>query len=677
MKKLISLWLDLKMRAKLILVFSFMVIMTAFVLSVVNIYQTYQEINGDFEYNVAMSMQLAEDHISQISGADEQQQQKELHRIAEAVNGLAMIFDQSSASLVGVGGNQEKPTQITIDDNVARQARDSNQLTVLPIELENGDYLLGLKSLRDEAGQTVGLWGIAIPTAEIEDEIATKVWETVGVAIFALAWAVFWGYIISTSMTRPMQQLAKGMKRVEEGDLTDDINYVAKDEIGQLAVSFNVMQTNMKSLIRQVMVNGDAVSQGSQTVQTAATEGSTATNDIAQSVSELALASEEQAKEIQEVGQVVEQLKAAIDQIAAGAGEQATHVMATSETVHGMVQAIADINQNSAQVVEASETSQEAANEGRQAVDVTVEGMKKIQVAVFDAASQIKELGNRSEQIGQIIQVIDDIAEQTNLLALNAAIEAARAGEHGKGFAVVADQVRRLAEKSSQATKEIAELVKNMQMGTQKSIVAMDLGTAEVENGVNLASQAGTALQSITSNINRATDVMQEIAKATSRLADQSDIVQRAVDNVAAITQENSAATEQMAAGSTQVTRAMVNIAQTAQNNSSTAHQISAAGEQIHVSTAEIAKSAENLVNTVVDLREVVSKFKIIKNDKRCWEVMKCATDICNKCPASQTGEERCWLIAHTWCGGTEQGEAYDKRHQCMNCQYYRVSMGL
>lgn len=677
MKKLTQLWFDLKMRVKLILVFSFMIVMTALVLSLVNIYQTYQEINGDFVHNLEMSMQLAEGSVGHISSADEERLKEELERISEAVEGLAMTFEGNSAKLVGVAGTLEAPSQFTLTDDLVKQAMNSDKLTISSLETENQEYLLGLNPLQDDAGKTVGLWGIAVPTDEVRQEIVAKIWETIGVALFSLAWAVFWGFIISTSMTRPLKQVAKGMKRVEEGDLTEDIDFVAQDEIGQLTRSFNIMQDNMRNLIRQVMVNSDFVAKGSETVLAASTEGSSATNHIAQSVSQLALASEEQAKDIHEVGQVVEQLKAAIDQIAAGAGEQATHVMATSETVHQMVEAIAEINQSSAQVVEASEASQEAANQGSQAVNVTVEGMKRIQVAVFDAANQIQELGNHSEQIGQIIQVIDDIAEQTNLLALNAAIEAARAGEHGKGFAVVADQVRRLAEKSGQATKEIALLVQNMQSGTQKSIVAMDLGTSEVENGVTLATQAGTALGSIIGNINRATDVMQEIAKATARLADQSNKVQQAVDNVAAITEENSAATEEMAAGSTQVTRAMTNVAQTAQNNSSTAHQISAAGEEIHVSTTEIAKSAEHLVTSVLDLREIMGKFRVIKSDKRCWEVMKCSTEICKKCPASKTDEDRCWLIDHTWCGESEQGDAQEKRDQCMQCKYYRKSMGL
>ncbi|ADG81061.1 methyl-accepting chemotaxis sensory transducer [Thermincola potens JR] len=216
--------------------------------------------------------------------------------------------------------------------------------------------------------------------------------------------------------------------------------------------------------------------------RTAGTEEATkATQQVAQTIEQVAKGSTEQSKNVTETVQVMDQVAQSIQQIAAGAGEQSKNVASTTALVENMVKKIDDMAEGMETVKQVSEQNGAVATNGGQAVERTVKGMLQVKDAVFETARKINELGEQSQKIGEIIQVIDDIAEQTNLLALNAAIEAARAGEHGKGFAVVADEVRKLAERSSKATKEIADLITNIQKGTKVAVESMQVGTREVD----------------------------------------------------------------------------------------------------------------------------------------------------------------------------------------------------
>src|SRR3979411_2875700 len=174
--------------------------------------------------------------------------------------------------------------------------------------------------------------------------------------------------------------------------------------------------------------------------------------------------------------------------------------------------------------------------------------MNEIQVVVGQAASKVRELGTLGQKIGAVVETIDDIAEQTTLLALNAAIEAARAGEHGKGFAVVADEVRKLAERSGRETKQIAELIKQVQTGTQEAVAAMDSGAAKVEFGSEKAAQAGQALEEILKAVQDTVRQVGEIASTSQHMASGARSMTDAMHSISAVVGQSSAATEHLAA---------------------------------------------------------------------------------------------------------------------------------
>ncbi len=223
---------------------------------------------------------------------------------------------------------------------------------------------------------------------------------------------------------------------------------------------------------------------------------------------------------------------------------------------------------NANAVSEGSNNAATAAREGSITVSETIQGMESIRSKVGFSAQKVQEMGNRSDQIGAIVETIDDIASQTNLLALNAAIEAARAGEHGKGFAVVADEVRNLAERSSSATKEIGSLIKGIQQTVSEAVSAMNESATEVETGTDRASRAGTALENILKAAESVSEQAQLATNAVAQMGGLSNELVAAADDVSAIVEENTAATEEMAAGSSEITQAIDNIASVSEENS-------------------------------------------------------------------------------------------------------------
>ena len=247
------------------------------------------------------------------------------------------------------------------------------------------------------------------------------------------------------------------------------------------------------------------------------------------------------------------------------------------------------------------------AEHGGQAVRETTAAMTEIQVVVGQAASKVRELGVLGQKIGAVVETIDDIAEQTNLLALNAAIEAARAGEHGKGFAVVADEVRKLAERSGRETKQIAELIAQVQTGTQEAVAAMDSGAAKVELGSEKAAQAGQALEEILKAVQDTVRQVGEIASSSQQMASGARSVTDAMQSISAVVEESSAATEQMAAQASAVTGSIQSIAAVSEEQSAATEEVSASTEQMSAQVEQMSAQAQELANTAEQLKQLVA----------------------------------------------------------------------
>lgn len=447
---------------------------------------------------------------------------------------------------------------------------------------------------------------------QIDSKIGMNQGIMIGLGVASVAIGIFLGFYISGRIVKPVKDVVDRSKKLAAGDLTvKEINVNTNDEIRELADSFNTMVKNVRQLVSEVLRSTENVTVTSEQMSSNAGQASKATQQVAVAIQEIARGTGEQASFINNTMETVNQVSTAIEQIAGGAQEQAVNITNTADMVNQMANSIQEVALSAQTVAQSAEKTKEAAGKGENAVVQTINGMEGIKSKVFETAEKIKELGEHSQQIGEIIQVIDEIAEQTNLLALNAAIEAARAGEHGKGFAVVADEVRKLAERSGKATKEIAELITNIQKLTASAVAAMELGTGEVEQGAWLALDAGNALKEILGTVEDTYRQVQNISAAAEQISASSQELVKAIDNVSAITQENTAATEELTAASSQVGTAMESVASVTEQTSAAAEEVSASTEEMAASIDEITVASQGLAKLTRELQQLVTKFRI------------------------------------------------------------------
>ena len=412
-----------------------------------------------------------------------------------------------------------------------------------------------------------------------------------------------------TDMIDYFQSVAVAADRLAKGDLTVEIQPRSEQDV--LGTSFTQMLENWRNLALQVTVNADDVKLAAENLASAANHAGQATAQIAATIQQVANGANQQAASASRTAESVDEMSQAIERVAWGAQEQSNAVNRLSTITESIAAAIQQVAANARLGAEGAAQVAEAAQAGAATVEANIAGMHNIQDKVGSSAQKVIEMGKRSEQIGVIVETIGDIASQTNLLALNAAIEAARAGEHGQGFAVVADEVRRLAEKSAAATKEIGELVRDIQNAVSEAVVAMNEGAKEVEAGVEQTHRAGDALTVIMCAVDDLTQQMSEMGIATQQMEASSRELVNAIHSVSTVVEENTAITEEMAAGSEQVISAVENIARVSEENSAAAADVSAAAEEMAAQVNEVTLSAQALSTMAEGLHKAVSLFKL------------------------------------------------------------------
>ncbi|MHB1418623.1 MAG: methyl-accepting chemotaxis protein [Bacillota bacterium] len=396
--------------------------------------------------------------------------------------------------------------------------------------------------------------------AEQSDDAVIVYRDTRSMMIYTLlaglALSILLNALISRSITKPLSIVTAAAGRLAAGDFTVEIaGNKARDEIGILSRAFMQMIDNLSSLIRQIAGSAESIASAAEEMSAATEQNTQAVNYITIGAQELASGADKQNSRIQDAMASVEESSAGIQQISATAEEVASTAQESSQMAQvgneGMTRAIAE--------------------------------MEKINSSTHGISEIINELGNRSQAIGQIVDLISGIADQTNLLALNAAIEAARAGEQGRGFAVVAEEVRKLAEQSSRAAKDIATLIAEIQADTLKAVQAMKSNTQLIENGNKVISEGAKSFQLIERAVKAVSQQVQEVSRSTEELSQGSEDIVNAVKAVGDIAQQ---------------------VAESAQTMVSTTEEQSASIE-------EIASSADALAQLGQNLQEAVSHFKL------------------------------------------------------------------
>jgi methyl-accepting chemotaxis protein len=365
---------------------------------------------------------------------------------------------------------------------------------------------------------------------EQQDALAAEIrLVMIGFGLTSLALVAIVGVLITRNITAPLGIAVARLGAVAKGDVSQDVppeHMARKDEIGMLAQALQTMCVSLREMLKEINRNAEQVASASAEISAGATEQSQ------------------------------------------GMAVQKDQTQQVSTAMHEMASSVGQISESSSRAADAAQKATQAAQSGGRIVEQTLDNIQSIAASVSQTADQIAALGKSSDQIGKIIGVIDDIADQTNLLALNAAIEAARAGEQGRGFAVVADEVRKLAERTTTATKEITGMIQGIQQETRNAVEAMQSGTKKVESGVATTRQAGESLQEIIASAGQVGEMVTQIVTAAHQQTSVTEEVNRHLTQIAKVTVE------------------------------------AAAGAQ------ESAKACEGLSNLAFDLQNVVGQFK-------------------------------------------------------------------
>jgi methyl-accepting chemotaxis protein len=427
-------------------------------------------------------------------------------------------------------------------------------------------------------------------------------------------------------------QLDDGLRALADSDLTAPAHRVTTplpdlggDEIGQMAgtanellerlgstmASYEEARASLAGLIGEVKEASVMVSRTAGQLTEAADQSGAATGQVATTMQQVAAGAREQAEAAHGTSVDVAQLHGVIALVGERASETSGKVVAASERIEQMSAAIGDAAGASVHVGKVSDGAAEAAGKGLDAVGKTADGMVRIKAAMELSSGRVAELGAKGEQIGEIVETISDIAEQTNLLALNAAIEAARAGEMGKGFAVVADEVRKLAERSGRATKEIAQLIAEVQKGTSDAVAAMSAGSVEVEQGAQLAVENRAALDDIATAVAATKTAIARITGSVDAMSKASASVVGAMDEIARISAETTEASATMTTGAESVAGSVESMAAISQENSAAAEEVSAATQEMSAQAEEVVTSAAALSRMAEQLDKLVARFRI------------------------------------------------------------------
>ncbi|HTR25111.1 MAG TPA: methyl-accepting chemotaxis protein [Terriglobales bacterium] len=456
---------------------------------------------------------------------------------------------------------------------------------------------------------------------QADDQLATT--ATIVISILSSLFAFVVGAIIAyrktDEITEPLNRLIHVAEKIgQSGELDHNIDVHGKDEIGQLARTFDSMVKYLKEMaaVSEAIAGGNlgvevhprsandtlanAFKRMVEGLRGLVRNGRDAAAQVASAATQVASSSDESAQNslqtssaIDEVTSTMHEMSVNVQNMVKSTQTQASSVSETSASIDQMVTSIQRVADTAKVLLDISNRSREEVHSGLGTMEKATDGLNRINTTIRSAGSIIDSLGTRADDIGKIIEVIDDLAEQTNLLALNAAIEAARAGEHGLGFAVVADEVRKLAEKSAQSTKEISELIQSIQREARKAVDNMENSTTIVNEGLNLGQDLNAALRKISNVVTEVYKFAHEIGAATNEQSHGSTQIARATSRLNEITHEINSAVEEQASGAQAVVQAMERMRTLVQASTSGSTELAASADQMSKMSRALLESMD------------------------------------------------------------------------------------
>ncbi len=579
-------------------------------------------------------------------------------------------------------------------DEVNQKAQEVQELTVYPYRNAKGTEIYevitpimlssaivgGNMQMGDEKGESaekIGVIRLGLSTESTAAKLRRLVWVSILLTLVVIGLGIGVSMFFVRLIVKPLEKMVKVATLVSNGDFTQSLEVNSRDEVGTLGQSFVKMMGNLKTMVSKIadvsqdvsMASG-RITQSSRHVAEGATVQATAVDKTSSSIVQMNTSIREIAGGIEVLSSGAEatsssilEMSAAINEVANNTQELSTSVESTSSSVVEMTASIKQVaeavdllssaaeetasamNEMSASVREVEKNAKESARisekatndaqeYGMKAVEKTITGMKRIQQTVEKSAQVINKLGQRSEHIGKVLNVIEEVTKQTNLLALNAAILAAQAGEQGKGFAVVADEIKNLADRTAASTKEISQLITDIQTESKDAVISITDGHKSVEEGMRLSLDAGEALNKILDSskksadmardielatveqvkgirqaiesMQRITQMVSQIAHATQEQTKGSSMITQAAERMKDITRQVRNSTEEQAKGSKQITKAMENVTERTQQMVRAITEQKKGSEVILKSVEEIRSISKESVKLVTEMNQVV-----------------------------------------------------------------------
>ncbi|MGB7460455.1 MAG: methyl-accepting chemotaxis protein [Carnobacterium jeotgali] len=485
--------------------------------------ETYRE---EFESETALSIEL-ENTALDLSDS------KELNDLISKKVEWGMLTDEALAEYDK--GNTNRVNEIMTEE-------------ALPIERE---LTAGFSKLADEREEEITKIGEQVIKNGDRVELVSFI-----MMVFVLVLSVLIAYLTSLTITKPMHVVMKRMQAISAGDLSlEPLEVTEKDETGKLSISMNKMQKTVKSVMQ----------------------------GIANATEELNSHSEELTQSASEVKSGSEQVAITMQELATGSETQATTASNLAVVMENFTKKVQSTNKSGEKIKESSMGVLTMTSEGKQYMEDSSRQMAKIDEIVQDAVAKMTTLDNQTQEINNLVVIIQKIADQTNLLALNAAIEAARAGEHGRGFAVVADEVRKLAEQVAVSIADITGFVEKIQAESKRVSDSLQTGYVEVEEGTSQIAKTGQTFNQINASVTTMVDGIKGISDNLESIKVNSEIMNSSIEEIASVSEESAAGVEQTSAASQQITSSM----------------------------EEVAGSSEQLANLAENLTEMVSHFKL------------------------------------------------------------------